>query len=127
MNNKPPTLSQPPQPPSPVTVEERLRKARQQFEAKFRDFHELLKIKHLEENKSQAQFKQEKFVVDELVKSCISLESMNIGEGVLALATVALREHLKIRDRVNELEYKLESFMKEVTRLFNELELKNKK
>lgn len=122
MSDKTPTLSQQPLPQSPVTIEERLRKARQQFEVKFRKFHELLKIKNLDKNKSQAQLKQEKFVIDELVKACIILESLNIGEGVLALSTVALREHLKVRDRVNEMEYKLESFMKEVTRLFGELE-----
>lgn len=121
---KPPSLSQPPQPPSPVTLEERVRKARQNFEARFKEFHELLKVKQLDANKSQAQHKHEKYVTDELVKGCVGLESLNQGEGVIALATIALREHLVLRDRVNNLEHKLDSFMKEVTRLFNELEKK---
>lgn len=115
-------LSQAPTAPSPTTVEERLRSARQNFEMRFKEFHEALGNKHLDINKSQAEHKQEKFIIDGIVKACVGLEQLNVGEGVLALSAVALREHLKVRDRVNELEYKLDSFIKEATRLFGEIE-----
>ena len=49
----------------------------------------------------------EKEVGDRLVKAAVELEQVNIGEGILSLASVAIREQLAVRDRVNELEYKL--------------------
>jgi len=118
------TLSQPPKPASPVSVEERLRQARQRFEEKFKVYHELLKDKKVEINKSPGDIQQEKFIMDELVKACVNLDQFNVGEGVLALASVALREHIKMRDRINELEYKMDVFMREVTRIVGKLERK---
>ena len=116
-----PTLSAPPPLPTPATIEERLRKTRMNFEQSFKSFHELLGNKVLSTNKTKAENKQEKYIVDQVVKSCVSLDRINIGEGVMALSVVALREHLKIRDRVNELEYELELVKREVKNLKKEL------
>jgi len=116
-----PTLSAPPPMPSPTTIEERLRKARADFEKSFKDFHELLGDKVLKINKSSAANKQEKYVVDQVVRACVNLDNLNAGEGVMALAVVALREHLKVRDRVNELEYELELAKREIKNLKKEL------
>lgn len=116
-----PTLSAPPPLPTPVSLEERIKRARSGFEQAFKNFHELLGDKVLPENKSEAGVKLERHIVDEVVKSCIGLDRINIGEGVMALAVVALREHLKVRDRVNELEYKLELSIRELNKLKREL------
>jgi hypothetical protein len=121
-NKKPaPTLSAPPPLPTPATVEEKLRRIRVDFEQSFKDFHELLGNKVLKVNKTTAASKQEKHIVDQVVKACVSLDRLNVGEGVMALAVVALREHLKVRDRVNELEYKLELAIREIKNLKKEL------
>ena len=118
---KPATLSAPPLLPTPATIEERLRKARVTFEQSFKDFHDLLSNKVLDVNKTGAENKQEKYVIDQVVRSCVNLDNLNVGEGVMALAVVALREHLKVRDRVNELEYHLELAKREVKNLKKEL------
>ena len=121
MTNKPTTLSAPPALPSPTTVEERMRRARTEFEEGFKDFHTLLGDKLLRANKSEAVMKQEKHVVDRVVKSCVNLDRLNVGEGVMAMAVVALREHLKVRDRVNELEYELMLAKREIRNIQKEL------
>lgn len=116
-----PTLSAPPPLPSSATIEERMRKARTAFEQSFKDFHELLGNKVLKGNKSNAANKQEKYVVDQVVRACINLDQLNVGEGVMALAVVALREHLKVRDRVNNLEFELEVAKRELKNLKKDL------
>jgi len=114
-----PTLKRPPV--TPENMAQRLKKARTTLEAAFKDFHLLLNDKLLDVNKSDAKKTQEKHIVDELVKACVILESANIGEGVMALAVIALREHLKVRDRVNELEYDLEMTKKTLNLLKKDL------
>ena len=101
-----PTLKRPPV--TPENMAQKLKRARTTLESAFKDFHLLLNDKLLDTNKSNAKKTQEKHIVDELVKACVVLEGANVGEGVMALAVIALREHLKVRDRVNELEYDLE-------------------
>lgn len=115
-----PTLSAPPPLPSPATIEEKLRRTRVDFEQSFKDFHELLGNKVLKTNKTTASNKQEKHVVDQVVRACVNLDRLNVGEGVMALSVVALREHLKIRDRVNELEYELELMKRDMKNLKKE-------
>ncbi len=115
-----PTLKRPPV--TPESMVQRLKKARTTLETSFKDFHLLLSDKLLDINKSNAKKTQEKHIVDELVKACVILESANIGEGVMALAVIALREHLKVRDRVNELEYDLEVTKKTLNLLKRDLE-----
>ena len=119
-----PTLSAPPPFPTQTTIEEKLRKVRADFERSFKDFHELLGDKILKTNKTQASNKQEKHIVDQVVRACIGLDRLNVGEGVMALAVVALREHLKVRDRVNELEYELKLAEREIKNIKKELGIK---
>jgi hypothetical protein len=120
-NKKPaPTLSAPPPLPSPTTIEEKLRRTRADFEQSFKNFHELLGNKVLKTNKTLASNKQEKHVVDQVVRACVNLDRLNVGEGVMALSVVALREHLKVRDRVNDLEYELELVKREMKNLKKE-------
>lgn len=121
MTNKPQGLSAPPTTPMPVTLEQRMIRARDVFQLAFKGFHALLGNKVLDINKSDAAKNVEKHVVDEVVKACVGLDKLNVGEGVMALAVIALREHLKVRDRVNELEYDLELSKREIKNLKKEL------
>ena len=120
MTDQPTRLSTPPV-KKPVSLDERLKIARENFERAFKDFHESLKLKILRDNQSEAQKKQEKYIIDQLVKACVQTDRLNLGEGVMAVAVVALREHITVRNRVNELEYQIEEWKKEVKHIKKEL------
>ena len=110
-------LSAPPPLAPAVSIEERLRQARENFEKSFKEFHALLNDKTLKINKSTAEKNVEKYTVDKVIKSCVTLDKLNVGEGIMAMVVVALREHLKARDRSNELEYEIEEVKKELKKL----------
>ena len=111
------SLSAPPVMPTASTIEERLRRAREGFERSFKEFHILLSVKVLKINKSKAAKSVEKYTVDQIIKACVTLDSLNIGEGTMAIIVVTLREHLTSRDRINELEYELDTVKKDLKRL----------
>lgn len=90
-----------------VSVEEQVRKQRQDLEVAFKKFHELLGDKILDANKSTAVRNTEQSIINNLYKAAATLDNTNAGEGVMSLAIIAIREMLKMRDRVNELEYEL--------------------
>lgn len=95
-------------------VEEKYKKLKNELEAKFKEFHELLQDKILDSNKTPAKKKVESKVVSDLASTCSALEKMNITEGMFSLATIAVRELLTMRDRMNELEYELYSTKKDL-------------
>lgn len=101
----------------PIEVRDKLKAARESFERAVKEFHQVLKSKKLIENQSIAEKRQEKAVVDQLVKACVGLDQMNAGEGVMALAVVSIRENLSMRHRVNELEHKLVEQSKELLKV----------
>lgn len=98
-------------------LEEKWRNAQKTVEKAFHAFHKLIRDKVLKENKSDGAKKNETHAVGELVKACVALDQANVGEGIMALAITALREHLEIRDRINELEFELEKMKKEFARM----------
>jgi len=77
------------------------------LEQAFKEFHELISNKVLHANKSPAVKRTELQVLDKLVRASQALDNINLGEGILALASIAIREQLVVRDRVNELEYEI--------------------
>jgi len=101
-------------PKGTLEVEEKLRKTRQQLEVAFKDFHLLLGDKVLDANKSDGAKKTEELKVNNLYKAAVALDNINYGEGVMSLAIIAMREMLKVRDKVNELEYTLYLTRKEI-------------
>ena len=95
-------------------------KKKQAMEQAFVDFHsKVMQNKVLDKNKSAAVKNTETAVVDKLVNSCVALENVNVGEGILALAVIALRGQLTMRDRINELEYDLCKALKTIETLTN--------
>jgi hypothetical protein len=99
--------------------QQNLIRKKQELAGAFKSYHELVSNKVLDKNKSPALKNTEKQVVDRLVKSAVALENINIGEGILSLASIAIREQLIVRDRVNELEYELLLLKREVDKLKN--------
>ena len=90
-----------------IEVEEQVRKCRHQLEVAFKDFHQLLGDKVLDANKTLSVKKTEEHAINSLYKAAVAMDNANYGEGVMSLAIIAIREMLKMRDRVNELEYTL--------------------
>lgn len=64
-------------------------------------------------------------MVDKLYRAALKLDNLNVGEGVMSLAIISVREMLKMRDRQNELEYKLLTQMKNMSTRIQTLEEKN--
>jgi len=87
-------------PPAPFNVQQDLIQKKQELELAFKEFHMLVSTKVLDTNKSPAMKNTEKQVVDRLVRAAIGLEQANMGEGILSLASIAIREQLIVRDRV---------------------------
>lgn len=87
---------------------------KKELEEAFKQFHVLVKSKVLDKNKSPALKKTEMHTINNLIKASQALDNINIGEGILALASIAVREHLVLRDRVNELEWEFVKLLKEV-------------
>ena len=106
-------------PQTPPDVQSDYAKKKKAFEEAFVEFHKIFQDKVLAQNKSVAVKKTEMSVVDKLVNSCVAIENFNVGEGVLALSVIALREQLTIRDRINELEYELCKALKKIEDLLN--------
>lgn len=102
MDNRP---MQPP--PATFNVQQDLVQKKRDLEQAFKDFHELICSKVLEINKSPGVKKTEMLTLNTLVKTAEALDNVNMGEGILALASIAIREQLIARDRINELEYEI--------------------
>jgi len=96
------------------SLEDRIKSARHDLEVSFKEFHELLGNKKLSDNKSAAEKNEEKNRVDNLYRAAVKLDNINIGEGPMALAIIALREMLKVRDRLNDFEYKMLTMLKDI-------------
>lgn len=94
-------------PPAAFNVQQDFLQRKRDLEQAFKDFHELVGSKVLDANKSPAIKKTELQTLDKLVRAAQALDNVNMGEGILALASIAIREQLVSRDRVNELEYEI--------------------
>lgn len=117
---------QPPQ-QNPKAVEDKVKKARTNLELAVKDFLKVLDDKVLERNKSAAHKNTEKVAADNLFKAVVGLEHENVGEGMLAMGITTLRTNMKIRDRVNELEFLLYSTIKDLKAVEKQLGMKDDK
>ena len=93
--------------PTAYDLEQRAVRSRKKLEECFKEFHELVQSKVLDKNKTTAMKNTERKVVDDLLHSVVAMEQANQGQGFLSLLTISIREHLALRDRINELEYEL--------------------
>lgn len=108
-------------PPAPFDVQQDLLQKKRALEQAFKDFHELVQDKVLDTNKSTAVKKTELHIIDTLVRASEALDKVNFGDGILALASIAIREQLIVRDRVNELEYELCKALRDINQLKQKL------
>lgn len=111
-------------PPTSSQIEQRVVRARKKLEQCFKDFHKLMLNKVLDENKTAAVKNTERKIVDDLLHSVVALEQANVGQGLLSLLTISVREHLAMRDRTNELEYELYKTKRDLRNLQRDLGVK---
>lgn len=114
-------------PPATFNVQQDLIQKKKDLEQAFKDFHELISNKVLDINKSPAIKKTEMYTLNVLVKAAEALDNINMGEGILALASIAIREQLIVRDRVNELEYEICLARRDIQELQKKLGIDNGK
>lgn len=94
-------------PPATFEVQQEYQQKKRDLELAFKEFHKLVSNKILDKNKSPALKRTEMQVVTDLIKAAQALDKINVGEGMLVMVSMALREQLVVRDRVNELEFEL--------------------
>lgn len=107
--------------PTAYDLEQKAVQSRRKLEEAFKAFHELVQNKVLDKNKTTAIKNTEKKIVDDLLHSVVALEQANQGQGFLSLLTISIREHLALRDRINELEYELCVTQRDLKKLQKEL------
>ena len=118
----------PMQPPAaPFNVQQDYAQKKRDLEQAFKDFHDLVAKKVLESNKSPGEKRTELQIINSLVHAAQALDNINIGEGILAIASIAIREQLIVRDRVNELEYEICLARKDIQKLKEKLGVDNGK
>lgn len=80
-------------------------------------FNKLLSVNVLSENRSVKDKEEEQLTINGLVKAALEVESLNSGEGLLAMCVLAIRQGLSLRDAGNRLAYKVEQLQQEVEQL----------
>ena len=92
-----------------------------------KEFNVLMNFKTLPENKTLSEKNKEKDVLGNLISTAMEMENISPGEGFLALATLALRQGLSLRDAGNKLAYdiirlndKLNNIDKKIDKLISE-------
>ena len=78
---------------------------RQKTEEAISEFKKILDDKTLESNKTDGYKNNVITALNNLLVSANDLDSENPGEGVFSLIVLSLRSSLKLKDRINELEY----------------------
>lgn len=77
----------------------------------------LMNVQTLPENKSYKQSEEEKKFVSELVSAVMEIETISPSEGIIAMATLAIRQGLSLRDAGNRLAYNLKLIDKRISNL----------
>lgn len=72
-----------------------------------RSVNRLMAVRVLSDNRSVQDSDDEKQVVQELVQAAMAVEELSPGEGLLGMATLAIRQGLSLRDAGNRLAYEL--------------------
>jgi len=109
---------------NPGLIEKKIKECRDKVQCAFLEFHKILFDKKLDQNKSNLEKDKERKIADSLFNSAVELDQINSGEGTMIVGSIALRELLKMRDRINEVEYKLLLTRKDLLDLQKDLGIK---
>jgi hypothetical protein len=72
-----------------------------------RAFNRLLNNSTLPENRSNKEKEQEQVIINQLVQSALEIEKFSLGEGIIGLCVLAIRQGLSLRDAGNSLAYRV--------------------
>lgn len=101
---------------------------KKEFEVAFKKYYtEVFLSKVLDQNKSPAQKNNESQIIQDVVNKAIALDNINDREGMVALFIAAIRGSLRLRDRVNDLEYKIVGMQNQIDVLLKDLGVGNGK
>ncbi len=86
-----------------------------------KELNKLMNITTLAVNKSINEKNIEKEIVTNLINTALEIEQTSSGEGFIALATLALRQGLSLRDAGNKLSYDLFQLNKKMDNLIEKI------
>jgi hypothetical protein len=127
-NVQPPAEGLPPPSEEAIRVVIESNRAKEKLIEAIKGVNRLMNRQVLPENRSVKENDEERAVVTELVNAAIVMESLSPGEGILGMATLAIRQGLSLRDAGNRLAYELEQTRRELKTLRErlvEMEKKN--
>jgi len=82
-----------------------------------RSVNRLMSVRVLSDNQSVQDAEDERAIVQELVQAAMEVEELSPGEGLLGMATLAIRQGLSLRDAGNRLAYELHRTREELQTL----------
>lgn len=126
-NVQPPTEGLPPPTEEAVQVVIENNRAKEKLIETIKSVNRLMNRQVLPENRSVRENDEERATVTELVKAAIDMERLSPGEGLLGMATLAIRQGLSLRDAGNRLAYELEQTRRELKALREQLAETEKK
>jgi hypothetical protein len=91
--------------------------ARQQFEKVMEEYKSLLMDKTTPKNQTVAYQKNQMAVFNRLMVAADELDTHNPGEGIFGLIILAMRATLKLKDQNVELEVKVRSLEREISKI----------
>jgi hypothetical protein len=112
----------------PAPTEDAMKMLTQLNEAKqglldaMRDFNRLLGNRTLKENRTIKDNELEQSVVVNLAQSAKMVEQLDLGEGILGLCILSLRQALTLRDAGNGLAYEIQKIKEKITNIENKIQ-----
>jgi hypothetical protein len=120
-NVQPPTEPIPPPSEESAKVVIEFTRTKNNLMEAIKGVNRLMNRQILPENKSVKENDEERAVIIELVNAAIAMEMLSPGEGLLGMATLAVRQGLSLRDAGNRLAYELGQTHKELNILREKL------
>lgn len=94
-----------------------LRERKETLMDAMRAFNRLLSIRVLPENKTISDKENEQEVVTRVTQAAMSVDELSVGEGLLAMCVLSLRQSLQLRDAGNSLAHSLRELEERVRSL----------
>jgi len=117
-----PTVDAPPPSEEATRIVIESNRAKERLIESIKGINRLMNRSVLPENRSVKENDEERALVAELVNAAVAMEWLSPGEGLLGMATLAVRQGLSLRDAGNRLAYELEQTRRELGVLRNQLQ-----
>lgn len=112
----------PPPTAAAAEVASKSKRAQEALIERMRGINRLMNSQVLAENRSLREQEEERSAVQALVQAAMNIERLSPGEGILGVATLAVRQGLSLRDAGNRLGYHIHQLEQRVKKLEKQLE-----